>query len=165
MLGRVWLAIRLPSFRPASGWHIEPWFNTSREISDAYVHNGADIKQWRIDVATSFLWNFLTRQQQREILDGKTSIENFRTAEEIDEVTIDPTIIARPSTTHMMTQRKLTMTIPAEVRMSATQSPSGSSQPLSGSKLRHPAAPQRRLLPRGAFPWACLRTETHDSIH
>jgi hypothetical protein len=125
MLGRVWLAIRLPSFRPASGWHIEPWFNTSREISDAYVHNGADIKQWRIDVATSFLWNFLTRQQQREILDGKTSIENFRTAEEIDEVTIDPTIIARPSTTHMMTQRKLTMTIPAEVRMSATQSPSG----------------------------------------
>jgi hypothetical protein len=53
---------------------------------------GSDIDQWRLDVATSFLWNFLARQQQRDILDGKANFEKFRTTEEIDKVTIDPTI-------------------------------------------------------------------------
>ena len=43
-------------------------------------------------MATSFMWPSLSRQQQRDILDGKASIEKFRTAEEIDKVTIDPTI-------------------------------------------------------------------------
>jgi hypothetical protein len=74
------------------GWHIEPWFRASGEIGRAYVHNGARAKQRRIDVATSLLWPFLTGQQQQEILDGKASIERFRTPEEIDKVTIGQTI-------------------------------------------------------------------------
>jgi hypothetical protein len=56
---------------------------------DVYVHDDASEAQWRRDVATSMFWPFLSRQQQKEILDGKATIEKFRTADEIDKETID----------------------------------------------------------------------------
>jgi hypothetical protein len=68
---------------PLPGWHFEPYPND--RAGDAYVRDGADDAQRRIDVATSFLWSSLSRQQQREILDGHATIEKFRPAKEIDE--------------------------------------------------------------------------------
>jgi hypothetical protein len=72
---------------PLSGWHME---SSPRDRKyDVYVHDDASEAQWRRDVATSMFWPFLSRQQQKEILDGKATIEKFRTADEIDKETID----------------------------------------------------------------------------
>jgi hypothetical protein len=72
---------------PLPGWHVESWPLDRRY--DVYVHDNASDAQWRIDVATSMLWPFVSRRQQKEILDGKATIEKFRTTDEIDKVTID----------------------------------------------------------------------------
>jgi hypothetical protein len=72
---------------PLPGWHVES--SPSDRRYDVYVHDDASDAQWRIDVATSMLWPFLSRQQQKEILDGKATIERFYTPDRIDKLTIE----------------------------------------------------------------------------
>jgi hypothetical protein len=84
---------------PLPGWHMESWPNPQGRAGYAYVHDNASDARWRVDVATSFMWAFLSRQQQKEILDGKVTIE-FRTAGEIDKVAIDHSALDGPGSSN-----------------------------------------------------------------